>query len=161
MPSTHSSSGPRNRLSTAGYGFESRVPAARSSTPIPTSGGEERRSGIAYVGSISSLSSRIVMINLSAILLALSKSAASRYTPCLPIASRRVHLTGLTSNPDGAWVAQQARNLAMTLAERPRPVRFLIHDRDAKFSAAFDDVFRSEGARGHCNVGHQGTFHRH
>jgi putative transposase len=60
---------------------------------------------------------------------------------------RRVHLAGLTGNLDGAWVVQQPRNLTMTLAERPRPVRFLVHDRDAKFSAAFDEVFRSEGAR--------------
>jgi putative transposase len=65
----------------------------------------------------------------------------------IELQSRRVHLAGLTSNPDGAWVVQQARNLMMTLAERPRPVRFLIHDRDAKFSSAFDEVFRSEGAR--------------
>jgi transposase InsO family protein len=65
----------------------------------------------------------------------------------IELQSRRVHLAGLTANPDGAWVAQQARNLTMTLAERARPVRFLIHDRDAKFSAAFDEVFRSEGAR--------------
>jgi len=61
--------------------------------------------------------------------------------------SRRVHLGGSTSNPDGAWVVQQARNLTMILTERQRPLRFLIHDRDAKFSAAFDEVFRSEGAR--------------
>src|SRR5205823_13046101 len=65
----------------------------------------------------------------------------------IELQSRHVHLAGLTANPDGAWVVQQARNLTMTLAERPRPVRFLIHDRDAKFSAAFDEVFRSEGAR--------------
>jgi putative transposase len=65
----------------------------------------------------------------------------------IELQSRRVHLAGLTANPDGAWVVQQARNLTMTLAEGPRPVRFLIHDRDAKFSAAFDEVFRSEGAR--------------
>jgi putative transposase len=65
----------------------------------------------------------------------------------IELQSRRVHLAGLTANPDGVWVAQQARNLAMTLAERARPVRFLIHDRDAKFGAAFDKVFRSEGAR--------------
>ena len=65
----------------------------------------------------------------------------------IELQSRRVHLAGLTTHPDGAWVAQQARNLTMTLAERARPVRFLIHDRDAKFSAAFDEVFRSEGAR--------------
>jgi transposase InsO family protein len=65
----------------------------------------------------------------------------------IELQSRRVHLGGLTGSPDGAWVVQQARNLTMTLTERPRPVRSLIHDRDAKFSAAFDEVFRSEGAR--------------
>jgi transposase InsO family protein len=61
----------------------------------------------------------------------------------IELASRRVHLAGCTSNPTGAWVTQQARNLSFTgLLER---ARFLIHDRDSKFSAAFDDVFRSEG----------------
>jgi transposase len=64
----------------------------------------------------------------------------------IELQSRRVHLAGLTANPDGVWVTQQARNLTMALAECARPVRFLIHDRDAKFSAAFDEVFRSEGA---------------
>jgi hypothetical protein len=42
--------------------------------------------------------------------------------------SRRLHLAGLTENPDGAWVAQQARNLAWSLSERERPLRFLIHE---------------------------------
>jgi hypothetical protein len=57
--------------------------------------------------------------------------------------SRRVHVAGCTTNPTGAWVTQQARNLAISLSER-RPVHFLIHDRDARFTAAFDEVFRSE-----------------
>ena len=52
----------------------------------------------------------------------------------------------MTANPDGAWVAQQARNLLLTLEERGRRVRFLLRDRDAKFCRAFDDVFRSEEA---------------
>src|SRR5512132_471469 len=61
----------------------------------------------------------------------------------IELGSRRVHLAGCTSNPTGAWVTQQARNLSFTgWLER---TRFLIHDRDGKFSAAFDDVFRSEG----------------
>jgi putative transposase len=60
--------------------------------------------------------------------------------------TRHVHLGGVTANPDGAWVAQQARNLLLTLEERGRRVRFLLRDRDAKFCRAFDDVFRSEGA---------------
>jgi putative transposase len=47
--------------------------------------------------------------------------------------------------PDGHWTAQQARQLAWSLADRATPARFLIHDRDSKFSRAFDEVFRSEG----------------
>jgi putative transposase len=60
--------------------------------------------------------------------------------------TRHVHLGGVTANPDGAWVAQQARNLLLTLEERGRRVRFLLRDRDARFCRAFDDVFRSEEA---------------
>jgi putative transposase len=63
----------------------------------------------------------------------------------IELGSRRVHLAGCTSNPTGAWVTQQARNLSFTgLFER---TRFLIHDRDSKFCAAFDEVFRSEGVK--------------
>lgn len=62
----------------------------------------------------------------------------------IELESRRVHLAGLTENPDGAWVTQQARNVAWSLTERKAPLRFLIRDNDAKFSAAFDEVFRSE-----------------
>src|SRR5262249_25950325 len=63
----------------------------------------------------------------------------------LEVGSRRVHLAGCTANPTGAWVAQQARNLGFTgLFDR---IRYLVHDRDAKFSASFDEVFRSEGIR--------------
>jgi putative transposase len=61
----------------------------------------------------------------------------------IELGSRRVHLAGCTTNPSGAWVVQQARNLSFTgLFER---MRFLIHDRDSKFTGAFDEVFRSEG----------------
>ncbi len=63
----------------------------------------------------------------------------------IELGSRRVHLAGCTANPSGAWVVQQARNLSFTgLLER---TRFLIHDRDSKFTACFDEVFRSEGIR--------------
>src|SRR5437763_4501464 len=63
----------------------------------------------------------------------------------IELESRRVHLAGCTTNPSGAWVTQQARNLRFTgLFQR---TRFLVHDRDSKFVAAFDEVFRSEGIK--------------
>ena len=60
---------------------------------------------------------------------------------------RRVEFVASTTNPDGRWIAQQARNLMMQLAERERRFKFLLHDRDTKFCLDFDAVFRSEGMR--------------
>jgi putative transposase len=61
----------------------------------------------------------------------------------IELGSRRVHFAGCTTNPSGTWVVQQARNLSFTnVLDR---MRFLIHDRDSKFTAAFDEAFRSEG----------------
>jgi hypothetical protein len=54
---------------------------------------------------------------------------------------------GITANPTGEWATQQARNIIELFVERTEPIRFLIHDRDSKFTAAFDEVFRSEGIR--------------
>jgi putative transposase len=65
----------------------------------------------------------------------------------IELASRRVRLCGVTANPDGAWVSQQARNLMMRLDDEGVRVRFLIRDRDNKFTRDFDDVFHSEGIR--------------
>jgi putative transposase len=63
------------------------------------------------------------------------------------LATRRVWLAGITTNPDGQWVAQQARNLLMTLDDEKVRPRFLIRDRDSKFTRDFDEVFRSNGIR--------------
>jgi putative transposase len=65
----------------------------------------------------------------------------------IELSRRRVYLAGITATPDGAWVVQQARNLTMTLAEQKQRHRILIRDRDSRFTAAFDEVFRSEGLR--------------
>jgi putative transposase len=65
----------------------------------------------------------------------------------IELGRRRVHLASVTTNPNSAWVAQQARNLVMTLAEKEQRPRLLIRDRDCKFTAGFDEVFRSEGIR--------------
>lgn len=64
----------------------------------------------------------------------------------IQLGSRRVHVAGVTARPDSAWVTQQARNLALSAADETAPARFLIHDRDAKFSGPFEEVFRTEGA---------------
>ena len=63
----------------------------------------------------------------------------------IELGSRRVHLAGCTPTPTAAWVTQQARQLTWTLADRPEPFRFLIRDRDQKFTESFDEVFRTEG----------------
>jgi transposase InsO family protein len=65
----------------------------------------------------------------------------------IELGSRRVHLAGCTANPTGAWVTQQARQLAWTLQEQPPRFRYLIRDRDTKFARDFDAVFASEGIK--------------
>jgi putative transposase len=63
----------------------------------------------------------------------------------IELGGRRVHLAGCTVNPTGAWVTQQARQFTWALQERPGSFRFLIRDRDSKFTRDFDAVFASEG----------------
>jgi putative transposase len=65
----------------------------------------------------------------------------------IEIATRQVHLAGITANPTGEWATQQARNVIETFVGRAEQIRFLIHDRDSKFTAGFDEVFRSESIR--------------
>ena len=65
----------------------------------------------------------------------------------IEIGSRRLHVTAATANPNGSFATQRARNVCFKLDERDEPVRFLVHDRDAKFSGPFDEVLRTEGIR--------------
>ena len=61
--------------------------------------------------------------------------------------TRRVHLAGITANPDGAWTTQAARNFLMGLDQRTTSVKFLIRDRACQFIASLDAVFQAEGIR--------------
>jgi putative transposase len=63
----------------------------------------------------------------------------------IEVGTRRLRIVGVTENPAGRWVTQQARNLA--IAGALEEVRFLVRDRDTKFTASFDEVFRTEGAK--------------
>lgn len=60
---------------------------------------------------------------------------------------RTVFLAGIAAHAVGTWVTQQAQNLPATLEDQGRAVRFVVHDRDAKFVGPFDEVMRSTGAR--------------
>ena len=64
----------------------------------------------------------------------------------IQLSTRQVTVTGITARPDAAWVTQQARNATMDLNDRQVTTRFLLRDHDAKFTGAFDEIFRTEGA---------------
>jgi hypothetical protein len=78
---------------------------------------------------------------------AMPHDAGASRRPCISLATRRVRLAGITTNPDGPWVTQQARNLLMQLDDEDVRPGFLVRDRDSKFTREFDEVFRSEGVR--------------
>jgi putative transposase len=65
----------------------------------------------------------------------------------IELATRRIRVAGITTNPNDRWVTQQARNLLMQVDDEGIRPRFVVRDRDSKFTREFDEVFRSEGIR--------------
>src|ERR1035437_2665686 len=65
----------------------------------------------------------------------------------IELSTREVHILGVTDHPTGAFVTQEARDFMGHLGDRGRSIKFLIRDRDTKFTTSFYEVFRSEGVR--------------
>jgi hypothetical protein len=106
-----------------------------------------RRAGLTWRQFLSAQAEGIVACDLCHVDTVLVKRLYALFM--MALSTRRVHVLGVTANPTRAWVAQQTRNLLMDFADRTEQdkFKFLIRDRDAKFTDTFDAIFASEGIR--------------
>jgi putative transposase len=103
------------------------------------------RSGPTWAEFLRSQTSSMLACNFFSVDSVLLKRLYARFF--IELDTRRVHVTGVTAQPSGSWVVQQARNLAMVLEDQVHPAKFLIRDRDTKFTSSFDEVARADNIR--------------
>ena len=124
------------RSATGGRGESSRT---RASTPAPT------RSGLTWSAFLEAQAKTVLAADFFHVGAVLLRRPYVLFF--IEHGTRRVHLAGITAHPAGEWVTQQARNLLMNLGDQADSFRFLIRDRDAKFTEAFDAVLTAAGIR--------------